>query len=212
MQQAVLTQDETDGSKPRLARERTCIVTREQKPVSELIRFVLSPGGQLTPDLKANLPGRGVWVSSRRSAITLAAKRGSFSQALKVEIKSDSALADIVGNLLKIRALSAFSLTNKAGEVMLGALKIEKAMSDKMIALLHAADGGADGIAKLDRQFRAVCGQEAPVFKLFKGEELDMALGRSNVIHAALMDGSAANACLQRFFKFAAYEELSEVA
>jgi predicted RNA-binding protein YlxR (DUF448 family) len=211
MQQAVLNDDDTDGGKPKAASVRTCIVTRETKLVLELIRFVRSPDGAPTPDLKANLPGRGAWVSARRDAIEQAVRRNSFAQALKTGAKVDPALPDIVGKLLKTRALSALSMASKAGEVVLGALKIEKVMSNKVIALLHAADGAGDGIAKLDRQFRAVCGQEAAVFKFFKGAELDMALGRPNVIHAALMNGGAASGCLQWFFKLAAYENLCEV-
>jgi predicted RNA-binding protein YlxR (DUF448 family) len=211
MQQALLTRDDRDSSKAKTARERTCIVTHEAKPVSELIRFVLSPGGALTPDLKLNLPGRGVWVSARRATMQMAVKRNSFSQALKVGTKADPFLPDMIGELLKTRALSALSLANKAGEVISGALKIEKAISGKMLALLHATDGAADGSAKLDRRFRSVYGQKAQIFTLFGGEELDVALGRGNVIHAALMQGNAAEACLQGLLRLAAYE-ISEVA
>lgn len=222
MQQALSTCDDTarakvkaaaldDAGKPKGLPVRTCIVTHQAKPISELIRFVLAPDGTLTPDLKLNLPGRGVWVSARRSTIGLAVKRNSFSQALKVGAKADPIVPDMVGNLLKTRALSALSLANKAGEVVLSALKIEKAMSGKVFALLHAADAAADGSAKLDRRFRSVCGQKAQIFTLFRGEELDVALGRENVIHAALMQGSAAEACLQWLSRLAAYE-ISEVA
>jgi len=50
------------------ATERLCIATRTVRPVGQLIRFVAGPEG-LVPDLKRRLPGRGVWVTARRSDI-----------------------------------------------------------------------------------------------------------------------------------------------
>ena len=61
----------------RKALERLCVATRLVKPVDELIRFVVSPDGVLTPDLKRKLPGRGVWVTATRAAVEEAAARRS---------------------------------------------------------------------------------------------------------------------------------------
>ena len=46
---------------------RMCAVSREVRPIDELIRFVVSPDGAVVPDLKRKLPGRGLWVSATRS-------------------------------------------------------------------------------------------------------------------------------------------------
>ena len=40
--------------------ERTCAVSRELKPVAELIRFVVGPAGEAVPEIKRKLPGRGI--------------------------------------------------------------------------------------------------------------------------------------------------------
>ncbi len=37
-----------------------CAVTRQVAPTDDLIRFVLSPTGEVVPDLKRKLPGRGL--------------------------------------------------------------------------------------------------------------------------------------------------------
>ena len=55
--------------------ERLCALTREVKPLAELIRFVAAPDGAIVPDIKRKLPGRGVWVTARRAAIDEAVKR-----------------------------------------------------------------------------------------------------------------------------------------
>ncbi len=47
--------------------ERTCALTRELKPVAEMIRFVVGPAGDAVPDVKRKLPGRGIWVTATRA-------------------------------------------------------------------------------------------------------------------------------------------------
>src|SRR6516164_151224 len=74
---------------------RMCIVTREVRPVAELIRFVAGPDG-LVPDLKRRLPGRGVWVSARRSDVETAVKRRAFQKSLRADVKVPSGLAEMV--------------------------------------------------------------------------------------------------------------------
>ena len=53
----------------RSATMRMCAVTREVRPIDELIRFVVSPQGEVIPDLKRKLPGRGLWVSASRKTV-----------------------------------------------------------------------------------------------------------------------------------------------
>lgn len=54
--------------------ERQCAVTREVQPVSALIRFVLDPQGEVVPDLKRVLPGRGVWITATKEVVAVAEK------------------------------------------------------------------------------------------------------------------------------------------
>src|SRR4029077_5955153 len=59
---------------------RMCAVTREVRPIDELIRFVVSPQGEVIPDLKRKLPGRGLWVSASHRAVAEAVRRNQFSK------------------------------------------------------------------------------------------------------------------------------------
>jgi hypothetical protein len=43
---------------------RMCAVSREVRPIDELIRFVVAPSGEVIPDLKRKLPGRNSMVTS----------------------------------------------------------------------------------------------------------------------------------------------------
>jgi len=65
----------------RSATMRMCAVTREVRPIDELIRFVVSPTGEVIPDLKRKLPGRGLWVAADRASVDRAARKGLFARA-----------------------------------------------------------------------------------------------------------------------------------
>src|SRR5260221_12786917 len=66
---------------------RMCAVTRQVRPIGELIRFVVSPQGEGIPDLKRKLPGRGLWVSASRQAVAEAVRRDQFRKGFKRELR-----------------------------------------------------------------------------------------------------------------------------
>ncbi len=173
---------------------RACALTRARRPREELIRFVLSPEGEIVPDLKERLPGRGIWVTAARDLVADAAKRNVFARGLKAEVKVPQDLAARVDRLLADAALGALAMANKAGEAVFGMAKIEEAIAKgRVMALIHASDAAEDGCRKLDAKFRAVSGPEAPSpIRLFTSDELGLASGRANVIHAALIQSGAA--------------------
>src|SRR5258707_12685656 len=72
----------------RSATMRMCAVTREVRPIGELIRFVVSPQGEVVADLKRKLPGRGLWVSASRRTVAEAVRRNQFSKGFKREIRA----------------------------------------------------------------------------------------------------------------------------
>src|SRR3954469_24560166 len=71
----------------RSATMRMCAVTREVRPIDELIRFVVSPQGEIVPDLKRKLPGRGMWVTASREVVAEAVRRHHFTKAFKRELR-----------------------------------------------------------------------------------------------------------------------------
>jgi predicted RNA-binding protein YlxR (DUF448 family) len=123
------------------ATERTCIVTREAKPVEALIRFVAGPDGTVVPDLKRKLPGRGVWVTAEIGAVRTAVKKHLFTKALEGPVTAEPGLAERVDELLLAAATGALALARKAGVLVSGFGKVEAALaSDPVTALVHAAD------------------------------------------------------------------------
>ena len=173
---------------------RRCALTRARRPKDELIRFVLGPDGAVVPDLKERLPGRGVWLTAAHDRVAEAAKRNVFARALKTEAKVPESLAAQVDRLLADAALSALALANKAGEAVFGHAKVEEAIAKgRVLALVHAQEAAEDGCRKLDGKARGMReGSPAPVVRAFGVDELSLASGRTNVIHAALIQGGAA--------------------
>jgi uncharacterized protein len=163
--------------------ERMCIVTRLVKPEEELVRFVQSPDGDVTPDLKRKLPGRGVWVSLDKAKIAEAAKRNLFSRGFGEQAKVDPALADRVGVLLRAEGVQSLALARKAGQALAGFVKVETALKRGPVRiLLHAPEAGDDGVRKLDR----LAQPETMISHAFSADELNLAFGQTNVIHAAI--------------------------
>lgn len=179
--------------KGRAGSERSCIVTRQASSPDRLIRFVLGPDGAVVPDLRARLPGRGAWVTATRVALAEAVRRRLFSRAFRREVTVPADLPDQVDRLVEAQALAALSLANKAGAVVTGFAKVEAALAaGKAVALVHAGDAGEDGVRKLSQALRRAQGDDAdamPRVTLFDSLQLDLALGRMNVIHAALLAG-----------------------
>ena len=183
--------------------ERQCAVTREVRPVSSLMRFVLDPDGQVVPDLKRVLPGRGVWVTATAETVAAAEKNRKkvFGRGFKGEALVEPGLPERVDALLERSALQALSLTRKAGELVTGYAKVEAALRrDTVIGLIHASDAAGDGVRKLAAL--AAANEElangCQIVRLFDSTQLDLALGRSNVIHAALLAGHASENFLAR--------------
>jgi uncharacterized protein len=183
--------------------ERTCIVTREAKPASALMRFVLGPEGVVVPDLRNKLPGRGAWVTPTASAVGDAVRKRAFSRAFKTDAKVAPTLVDEIDAALVRDLKGALALANKAGAVVTGFGKVESAIgSGGVAALLHAKEAAEDGRRKLAGALRKREGaliSGTSIFDDLPGDDLDVALGRVHVIHAALLAGPGSEGCLARW-------------
>lgn len=194
-------------------RERSCVVTRTVREEADLIRFVAAPDGSVVPDLALRLPGRGVWVTCSRSCVEEAAAKQAFSRGLKQPVRASGNLAEQIEALLSKRALEALSIANKAGEIVAGFFKLETALEKgQIVALLHAHEAASDGRDKLDRKLRAAEPEAPAPIGLFTGEQLSLALGRPNVVHAGLKVGGASRKLLREVRRLGLYRGLEAVA
>ena len=172
--------------------QRQCAVTRLRRSPDELLRFVVGPDGAVVPDLKANLPGRGVWIGCARDTVEEAAATGVFSRAFRCSVRVSEDLSSQVDQLLERAALQRLSLANKAGLVVCGFDKVSRALRSDNVRLIHASDAAVDGCRKLDQLVSGAAGGSVSVrepVRHFNVEQLSLALGRPNVVHAAVKQG-----------------------
>jgi predicted RNA-binding protein YlxR (DUF448 family) len=181
-------------------RTRMCVATRTVQPVSDLIRFVVGPDGEAVADIKSKLPGRGLWVTATRDALLEAIKRKAFARGFKRDVRLPPDLVDRTERLLERAVLDALAMAGKAGLVATGFGKTEAALDrEDVIGLLHAAGAASDGTRKLDAASRRRRSDIRPiVIGFLKAAQLDLALNRPNVVHAALLAGPASETFLAR--------------
>jgi predicted RNA-binding protein YlxR (DUF448 family) len=180
--------------------ERMCVATRTVRPVADMIRFVVGPDGEAVPDLKRKLPGRGVWVTATQDALSDAVKRKALARGFKREVRLPADLVVRTGELLERAALDALAMAGKAGLVATGFTRVEAALArEKVVALLHAAEAAADGVRKLDAALRRRLEHDPIVtIGILTSAQLDLAFGRPNVVHAALLAGPPSDTFLAR--------------
>jgi uncharacterized protein len=180
--------------------ERFCAATQQVKPVDEMIRFVVAPDGAAVPDLKRRLPGRGIWITATRQALGTAIARKAFARGFKRDVRVAPDLIETTERLIVQAALDALAICHKAGKVAIGFAKVDVALArERVVALINAAEAAPDGTRKLTAALRRR--EDAvgiAVIDAFASAQLDLALGRSNVIHAALLAGSESETFLAR--------------
>lgn len=174
-------------------RERRCIVTGEVLSEAELVRFCADPDGNIVPDVAAVLPGRGLWVGAKRELLDRAVEKKLFAKAAKAQVHAERDLADRTEQQIVRRMLGDLGMARRSGALVLGFDNVLRSFDTNPppSVLVEARDGAADGKRKIFAQVHARDLKIAVIDGL-DAEELALALGRENVIHAALKPGRLA--------------------
>lgn len=164
--------------------ERKCIATGEVQPKHGLIRFVVGPEAQIVPDILGKLPGRGLWVSAERTALTEAVKKGAFSRAARQKVTVPEDMIQDIETQLARRVVDLISLARKGGGAVAGYEKVKDwLLKDEADVLIQSSDGSERGKSKLSTPYGG------SFIGWLSANELGLAFGRETVIHAALSSG-----------------------
>ena len=202
-----LTSDSLDDAGP----ERRCVLTGAHGARAALIRLVVGPDNQVAADLAAKLPGRGAWIVADRAVLGAAMAKGKLKGALARAFKSNSLrlpddLADQIAVGLERRALDRLGLENKSGHLIWGHERVGEAiLKGKVKLLLHAADASADGMGKLEARRRGASPETVSIVLPVGRDRLSMALGRENVVHAAIGERGSAARVIETLERWAAF-------
>jgi predicted RNA-binding protein YlxR (DUF448 family) len=159
-------------------------------PEHRLVRFAVAPDGTVVPDVAANLPGRGIWVEASRRAIDLAVEKKLFARAAKASVTAGGDLSQRAEKALVTRLSGDLGLARRSGALTLGFDNVLRALESPRPPklLIEAFDGAADGKRKLYAAAHRL-GLDCVVIESLTSAELGLALGRENVIHAAVQPG-----------------------
>lgn len=149
------------------------------------MRFVVGPGGELVPDVAADLPGRGLWLTPRRDMVERAVAKRLFARAARQPLSLPPQLADRVEARLAQRCCDAIGLARRSGLAVAGFEKVcEAARAGKAALLLSALDGAEGGRVKV----RAL-GRDLPFAIVLTAAEMGAVFGRDHVVHVAVSAG-----------------------
>ncbi len=193
MIEAAHRMQETERGSRAAARERRDIVSGEVLPDNRLLRFVADPDGRVVPDAAAKLPGRGLWVEASRDAVNKAVEKKLFARAAKAQVSAAPDLCDRAENALAARMLGDLGIARRSGALVLGFDNVLRALEGPKPpkVLIEAFDGSRDGKRKLYAAAHRL-ELDCVVIESLTSAELGLALGRENVIHAAVQPGGLA--------------------
>ena len=174
---------------------RRCVVTRERQGKERMIRFVVGPERVLVPDIAANLPGRGIWLSARRDVLETARAHGALVKALAraargpVVVPPD--LTSVLQAALRRRLSELLGLTRRSGQAVAGFQKAREWLRAGQAALvIQASDGSRDERAR----FLSGAAPDVGVFAPMTAAALGRVFGRDHVVHVAVARGRLADA------------------
>ena len=163
--------------------QRTCIVSRNTAPSTEMIRFVLDPDGNVIPDIKGNLPGRGMWVSGTREMVAKAVKTNMFSKSAKAQVKANDNIIELCESLLKKKLIESISLGRRSGDVVNGFEKVKELLKTEDCQMVFMTSTDSDSSQKLLGMCKML---ELPFYTVLDANELSQVLSGENVNYAGM--------------------------
>jgi predicted RNA-binding protein YlxR (DUF448 family) len=195
--QAAANAAATEEAQEELGPLRRCVVTRERLPKERLIRFIVGPDRTLVPDLNADLPGRGMWLSASRDVLETAGEKGglarAFARAARGPVAVPQDLSAMLQAALVRRIGEVLGLARRAGQAVAGFEKAREWLrSGRARLVLEASDGSE---AERIRFLSGSTGKVAVVAPL-PAAALGHMFGRDHVVHVAVAPGRLAERLL----------------
>lgn len=173
--------------------KRTCLGCRQVRDQAMLVRYVLSPDGELLADYRHKLPGRGAYTCIDRSCVEAAVSRRQFDRAFKGKNRrvDGATLVDRVVEQVRERIANLLGMARKSGQTVSGSNAVLTALkASGEIAIVLLAEDVSSGIGeKVSARSR---GKAVPVFRLFSKALLGKVTGKAERSVVAIKAGPLA--------------------
>ncbi|MFL2798946.1 MAG: RNA-binding protein [Paracoccaceae bacterium] len=165
--------------------QKRCISTGTLMNTRSMVRFVVGPDGNVVPDVFYKLPGKGIWVGSKKKSLETAIKQNLFSSSICRPVEVDQNLTGTVEVFIIRKLTNLISIARKAKQAVFGFEKVRSQLELKNARLLIQA---SDGSSREKSRLRPPAGKNS-LINCLTMNELGLAFGRENVIHATIMNG-----------------------
>jgi len=186
--------------------QRTCLGCRKVLDRGELLRYVLSPQGEVLVDYRARLPGRGAYTCLSRNCLQEALRRRQFSRAFRGEVSADAGV--LTGQLLaqiSDRLLGLIGMARKSQQLVSGSsLVLDRLASGAPLAVVVLAADVSPAIG--EKVAARAARRSIDCFQRFDKELLGRILGTAERSVLALEPGPLAMAIrleLERYQRIA---------
>jgi hypothetical protein len=153
-----------------------------------MIRFVIDSEARLVPDLAERVPGRGVWLTADRDAISAAVAGHAFARAVRRSVSVPVGLLETIEGLLRRRCIEGLGLARRAGVVVAGFEQVAQLLRAGEVGLLLVASDAAPGQRRRLERLAKACA----VASVLRRDELGAVFGRDELTYAALGSGRLA--------------------
>jgi len=161
-----------------------------------MLRFVRTPEGDLCFDSSSGkLPGRGVWMQPKREFFETAVAKNLFSKSFGEKTRIPADYTGVISKQLQDRIFSLLGLARKAGDLVIGALKITQAVKEEEIAFVIAA---SDSSAQERKKWE----HKVPVYLFGTKEDFSNLTLQAEQAYLALKFGTFAQVVKDVFFKY----------
>lgn len=182
--------------------ERTCLGCRAILKREELVRYVLTPAGEVTVDYRKRLPGRGAYTCISRACLAAAVQKRQFNRAFRKEgVQVEVAnLAAELSDQIADRVFNLLGMARKSGQVISGGSLVFDALHSRgQPALVILAEDISTGIG--DKISRRATACAVPLWHRYDKELLGRLLGKEERSVVAVQAGPLAEAIKTELFR-----------
>jgi predicted RNA-binding protein YlxR (DUF448 family) len=184
--------------------QRTCLGCRAVCNQDQVVRYVLSPQGEVLVDYRRKLPGRGAYTCLDRSCIETAVRRNQFDRAFKGRAGSrpdEGELTAALADQILERIVALLGMSRKSAKAVSGSNLVLSALGGHgRISFVLLAEDVSAGIA--DKVIGKADRMKIPCFRLLTKDFMGQVMGKGERSVIALASGPLAKAIMVELVRY----------